>query len=329
MTEGSGVMVVAGVEDGLPTGLTGEMLGLARRLTDALGGPVSAVAFGKCPKSLGESLLSQGADKALLVEGDAVEPYQADVWLPDLVKLVEDHAPMAVLVGHTVIGMDLAPRLAFRLDTAVAMGCEDVAVEGGKILLTRACYGGKALEEVSFTTTPSVATVKAKTQAPLPPDDSHEGDLVIVPLRVTDAEIRTRILDQDRTAAEGIRLENARVVVAGGGGLGGPEGFEAAAQLASVLGGAVGASRVACDLGWCPPHYQIGLSGKTVAPDLYIAIGISGAGQHMAGCANAKVIVAINSDAEAPIYQFSHFGVVSECEELIPALTKEIQKLVG
>jgi len=129
--------------------------------------------------------------------------------------------------------------------------------------------------------------------------------------------------------ADGIRLENARVVVAGGGGLGGPEGFKAAQELASVLGGAMGASRVACDLDWCPPHYQIGLSGKTVAPELYIAIGISGAGQHMAGCANAKVIVTINSGADAPIYQFSHFGVVAGCEELIPALTKEIQKLVG
>jgi electron transfer flavoprotein alpha subunit len=234
-----------------------------------------------------------------------------------------------VFIGHTVIGMDLAPRLAFRLDTAVAMGCEEIAVEGDNILLTRACYGGKALEAVSFTTTPSVATIKAKTQAPLTPDDSREGDLVIVPSRVTEAEIRTRIIDQDRAVAQGIRLENASVIVAGGGGLGGPEGFEAAAELASVLGGAVGASRVACDLGWYPPHYQIGLSGKTVAPDLYIAIGISGAGQHMAGCANAKVFVAINSDADAPIFQYSHFGVVAGYERLIPALTVEIRKLTG
>ena len=327
MTEGSGVMVVAGVEDN--PDLTAEMLGLARRLSAELGGPVSAAAFGKRLNSLGESLLSRGADKAILVEGDALEPYQADAWLPDLVGLVRDQAPMAVLVGHTAMGMDLAPRLAFRLDTAVAMGCEEVTVEGGKILLTRRCYGGKALEGISFTTTPSIATIKAKTQAPLPMDDSREGDLVIVPSGVTAAEIRTRILDRDRAPGEGIRLENARVVVAGGGGLGGPEGFEAARELARVLGGAVGASRVACDLGWCPPHYQIGLSGKTVAPDLYIAIGISGAGQHMAGCANAKVIVAINSDADAAIYRFSHFGVVAGCEELIPALTKESKMLVG
>ena len=329
MNESSGVMVIAGWEDNLPTDLTGEMLGLARRLSDELGGPVLAVAFGKSSKSLGQSLLSQGADTAILVEGDSLEPYQADAWMPDLVKLVQDHAPMAVLIGHTVIGMDLAPRLAFRLDTAVAMGCEEVAIEGNKILLTRVCYGGKALEEVSFTTTPSVATIKAKTQTPLMPDDSLEGELIIVPSRATDTEIRTRILNQDRTAAEGIRLENASVVVAGGGGLGGPEGFKAATELASVLGAAVGASRVACDLGWCPPHYQIGLSGKTVAPDLYIAIGISGAGQHMAGCAKAKVIVTINSDADAPIFQFSHFGVIGGYEHLVPALTKEIQKLVS
>ena len=327
MTDGSGVVVVADVEDTLD--LTAEMLGLARRLSDELGGAVTVVAFGENLNSLAESLLSRGADKAILVEGDAVQPYQADAWLPDLVGLVREQAPMAVLVGHTMMGMDLAPRLAFRLDTAVAMGCEDVTVEGGKILLTRQCYGGKALEEISFTTVPFVATIKAKSQAPLPMDDSREGDIVIVPSGVTAAEIRTGILDRDRVPGESIRLENARVVVAGGGGLGGPEGFEAARELARVLGGAVGGSRVACDLGWCPPHYQIGLSGKTVAPDLYIAIGISGAGQHMAGCANAKVIVAINSDSDAPIYRFSHFGVVAGCEELIPVLTKEIQKLVG
>ena len=329
MTDSSGVMVIAGLEDNLPTDLTGEMLGLARRLSVGLGGPVSAVAFSNGPDSLGQALISQGADRAILVEGKAIEPYQADAWLPDLVKLVQDHAPMVVLVGHTVIGMDLAPRLAFRFDTAVAMGCEDVAVDGGKVLLTRACYGGKAMEQMSFATTPFIATVKGRTQAPLPPDATRKGDLTRAPSSVTDADIRTKILGQDRATEEGIRLENAKVVVAGGGGLGGPEGFEAVAQLASVLGGAVGASRVACDLGWCPPHYQIGLSGKTVEPDLYIAIGISGAGQHMAGCANAKVIVTINSAADAPIFQSSHFGVVAGHEQLIPALTEEIQKLTG
>jgi len=329
MTKDSGVMVVAGWEDDFSlTGLTTEMLGLARRLSDELGGPVSAVTFGKNLQSLSQPLYWQGADEVILVEGCNLEPYQADAWLPDLVKVIQDYTPKVVLIEHTVIGMDLAPRLAFRLDTSVAMGCERVAVKGEKILFTRACYGGKVLEEISFANNPSVATVKAKTQTSLMPDYCRTGNLTVVSSSVTDAQIRTRILDRNRVVSEGIRIEHAKVVVAGGGGLGGSEGFEILTELASVLGAALGASRVACDLGWCPPHYQIGLSGKTVAPNLYIAIGISGAGQHMAGCTNAKFIVAINSDADSPIFHCSDFGVVGDYEQLVPALAKEIQKLI-
>jgi electron transfer flavoprotein alpha subunit len=305
------------------------MLGLARRLTGGLGGAVSAAVLGCGLDGLGDALVAGGADRVLVVDDDAFADYQADAWLPDLVHLVGEAAPAVVLVGHTVAGADLAPRLAFRLQTAVATGCEAVDAVDGRILMTRACFGGNAREVVSFTTTPAVATIRAKTQEAPEADAGRVGDVVAVSPVLDAAAVRTRITDRQRETAAGVRLENADVVIAGGRGLGGPEGFESLRELADLLGGAVGASRVACDLGWCPPSYQIGLTGRTVAPQLYLAVGISGAGQHMAGCAAAKAIVSINSDADAAIFRSSRYGVVGDCGEVVPALVEEIRKLKG
>jgi electron transfer flavoprotein alpha subunit len=324
------ILVVAQIEAGGLSDLSLEMLSHARNVAEAKGGSVSAVLLGDDLSSLdglGQALIAFGADKAYLVEGALLHPYQADAWLPDLVKIISDVPPALVLIGHTTIGGDLAPRLAFRLNSAAATGCEEITLDGDKILLTRACYGGKARESVCFNTAPSIATIKSKTRPPLPRDEARTGEIIAIAASVTAGDIRTTVTLEERESADGPRLESAKVIVAGGGGLGGPEGFVAAAELAQALGGAVGASRVACDMDWCPSHYQVGLSGKTVAPELYIAIGISGAGQHMAGCANAHTIVAINNDPDAPIFRFSQFGVIGEYQELIPALREEILKL--
>lgn len=174
-------------------------------------------------------------------------------------------------------------------------------------------------------TEPVVFTVKSKCFEPWPAQDHRSGGVVRVDSVLDPASIRTQVREVRRDVSDGAVLESARVVVAGGGGMKGPPGFELVEQLARALGGAVGASRVACDLGWCPPSRQIGLSGKTVAPELYIAIGISGAGQHMAGCVNAKNIVAINTDPDAPIFRFARYGVVGDCHQLMPALIAIIE----
>lgn len=329
MADGLNILVVAESEEGQASGLSLEMLGCARRLAEDKGGEVSAVLFGDALGEAGPDLVAHGADKVTLIENELCMPYRADAWLPDLTRIAEESGAGLILIGHGSTGGDLAPRLAFRLGGGIATGCEEIVTEGDGILLTRACYGGKAREVVSFAEGPSVATVKPKSQAPLTRDDARTGEIVSAGLSVADGDIRTQVVAREREDNVGPRLENAKVIVAGGGGLGGPEGFEAAAALAEVLGGAVGASRVACDMGWCPSGYQIGLSGKTVAPELYIAVGISGAGQHMAGCSNAKTIVTINSDPDAPIFNFSKFGVVGGYEELLPALTDEIAKLKG
>ena len=327
MTENAGILVVVETADGRPVDLAFEMLSLARRLADGAGGAVSAAVLANGVDGIGEALVAGGADRVFIADDAAFVDYQAETWLPDLTHLVGETAPAVVLIGHSVAGSDLAPRLAFRLDTAVATGCESVAVADGRVRMTRACFGGNAREVVSFTTEPAVVTVRAKTQEALEPDPTRAGEVEIVSSVLDGAQVRTRITGRDRETAAGVRLENADIVIAGGRGVGGPEGFDGLTELADLLGAAVGASRVACDLDWCPPSYQIGLTGRTIAPELYLAVGISGAGQHMAGCGAAKTIVSINSDADAAIFQSSRFGVIGDCQEVIPALVEEIRKL--
>ena len=327
MADNSGILVVVETAEGQPVDLVFEMLGLARRLADRTDGAVTAAVLGVGLDGIGEALVARGADRVLIADHTAFADYQADAWLPDLARMVTGSAPAAVLIGHTVSGADLAPRLAFRLDTAVATGCEAVEIVNGRPHMTRACFGGNAREVVSFTTVPAVATIRAKTQESREPEPGRTGDIEIVLPGLDVGSVRTRIIGRERESARGARLENADVVIAGGRGVGGPEGFRPLDELARLLGGAVGASRAACDLGWCPPSYQIGLTGRTVAPELYLAVGISGAGQHMAGCGAAKTIVSINSDPDAAIFQSSRFGVVGNCQEVMPALVEEIRKL--
>ena len=321
----SGILVVSELERGEPSPLSGEIIGLACQLCGGEAGTVMALVFGQTNEAAADTLIGLGADRVVAVEGAVVADYQAETWLPDLVAHIRKHLPAVVLMGHTAAGMDLAPRLAFRIGTAVAMGCEAITASDGGYLFTRACNGGKVRQVVSLTTAPAIATVRAKTQPAAVADGARTGEIIRIAPSAAAADSRCRVIERQRAETVGVRLEDAGIVVAGGGGLGGPEGFATIAELAEALGGALGASRVACDLGWCPPNYQIGLSGRTVAPDLYVAIGISGADQHMAGCANARILVAINPDPEAPIFEHSHYGIVGSYEEIVPALVRELR----
>lgn len=325
MSASPDILVVAEACSERATAHTHELLGFARAIGDATGGAVHACALGSGQERVGDDLVAHGADRVHIVDAPALVPYQADAWLPDLVAVIGDVSPAAVVVAHTAAGADLAPRLAFRLGTTVATACSRASIVEGKLRVTRACYGGKAEEVVSFVTAPAVLTVKPRCSKPLAAHAGRGGEILRRPSVLDPASVRTRICASRRDDADGARLESASTVVAGGGGMKGPEGFALAERLAELLGGAVGASRVAVDLGWCPPSRQVGLSGKTVAPELYIAIGISGAGQHMAGCGNAKTIVAINTDPAAPIFRYARFGVIGDCHELMPALIDSIE----
>lgn len=320
----SGVTIVAELAAGKLTGLSCELLGLARRLVEQIGGPVCAACPGADERAAAE-LIAHGADRVYAAGEPALADYDSDGWTACVAAAVRDARPAAVLIGHTTSGADLAPRLAFRLEAAVATGCVAVAVEGGALRFTRPCYGGNARETVSFNTPFAVATVRAGCYDALQRDPQRAGETTKIGLDKTAQ--RARVLERQRESGSDVRLEDARVVIAGGRGLNGPDGFEVLAELASELHGAVGASRVPCDLGWCPHSMQIGLTGKTVTPELYIAVGISGAGQHMAGCGNARNIIAINTDAEAAIYKDARWGVVGDYKKIIPPLIAAIRAI--
>jgi electron transfer flavoprotein alpha subunit len=217
--------------------------------------------------------------------------------------------------------------LAFRLGTGAAMDVVQIEAEGGRLLATRSAYGGNARAQVSFVNSPAVITVRAKSQEPLPEQAGKSGDVEKVTVDVGDA--RGRLASHEKVQSEGVRLEDAEVVVSGGRGLGGPEAFEQIEELATILRGAVGASRAVCDLGWYPVANQVGLTGKVVSPNLYVAVAISGASQHMAGCGGSRNIVAINKDPDAPIFKAARFGIVGDWKQILPALAKELRALVG
>jgi electron transfer flavoprotein alpha subunit len=321
------ILVIADPVRDAPSRSTLELIGLARCLAEASGGAVGAALVTREAGDVPAALIARGADRVFVAQHAALAGYHSEAWVSAVARICREAAPAVVLAGHHAAGADLAPRLAFRLGTAVATGCIELKLDSGKLLATRPCYGGNARETVSFKTAPAVATIRPGSYDALPPDAARCGEVKLVPVEL-DAELaRVTVLERQREAEDGARLENARVIVAGGRGLDGPEGFRLLEQLAGALGGAVGASRVPCDLGWCPRSWQIGLTGKTVRPDLYIAVGISGAGHHMAGCGNAKAIVAVNTDPEAAIFRAARFGVVGDYREFIPALIGEVRRI--
>jgi electron transfer flavoprotein alpha subunit len=228
-------------------------------------------------------------------------------------------------MGQTAVGLDLAPRFSIRMGTGVAMDCVDLEIKGGRLHMTRPVYGGNARAVYTSKTMPQVATVRAKSQKALEPDSRRSGDI-----RQRDFALESsseRVLSRLQAHSVGPRLEDAKVIVSGGRGLGGPEGFADLAELAESLGGTVGSSRAAVDLGWVEPSFQIGLTGKVVTPELYIAVGISGASQHFAGISGAKTVVAINKDKDAEIFKVARFGVVCDWKSFVPAFRKAVQEL--
>ena len=248
----NGVLVVVEVEDNQPIDLGLEMLALARRLTDSMGGSVTAVAFGTGLETIGEMLIAYGADRVLINDNQIFANFHAEAWLPDLAKIVDEVAPTIVLIGHSDSGTDLAPRLAFRLDVDVATGCESIDILNGRPHMTRSCFGGLAREVVTFSKLPAVATIRSKSQQSLIPTTERSGRVENVISILDVNSIRTRVVSREQEEAiGGVKMENAKIVIGGGVGLGGPEGFKTLNEIAELVDGAVGASRAACDLDWC------------------------------------------------------------------------------
>ena len=327
MANENGVLIFAETADGALAPISGELLAAARRLGDSLGQPVCAAIVGSGVAGLAQEAIAFGADKVFVAEDAQLAQYTTDAYVSTMEQVCREANPAVVIVGQTDVGRDLAPALAFRLGTSVAMDCVDLDVQDGKMTMTRPCYGGAARAVHTSNTMPQMATVRPKSNDPLEKDDSRQGEVVTVSVSLDASALRVKLLETKKEEAAGIRLEDADVIVTGGRGIGGPEGFQVLEELAGVLGGAVGATRAACDMGWRPVADQIGLTGKVVGPTLYIAVALSGASQHMAGCTGSKNIIAVNRDREAIIFNFARLGIVGDYRQVMPALLEAVKKL--
>lgn len=295
--------------------------GAGRRLADELGTQVHAVVLGSADDALRAGLTAV-AEKVQVVS--AAEDYQPEIALSALTELCGGAA--AVLLGNDTYSQEIAPRLAHRLGGISMADGQAIQVQGGKIRVTRSAYGGKALAVFEMNASPAVIWVRARALEPA--EGSAGGSVEEVSPQLPEPKLQ--ITERHEQEQEGESLEEASIVVSGGRGLGGPEPFEEMlAPLAEVMGAVQGASRAACDAGWVPPNWQVGQTGKKVAPELYLAIAISGASQHLLGMGDSKVVAAINTDGDAPIFKHCTFGIVEDYKNVVPGLTERLRDLKG
>ncbi|MEH7725900.1 electron transfer flavoprotein subunit alpha/FixB family protein [Bacillus altitudinis] len=317
------VVVLGESRDGKLRNVTFEAIAAAHEVAD--GGEVIGVLIGDHVKDQADELLYYGADHVMIVEHPHLSYYTSDGFAQALQAILDQVNPDAVLFGHTSIGKDLSPKIAARLQTGLISDAIDVSVAGEHLVFTRPIYSGKAFEKVISTDRLLLATIRPNNVAPLERDASRSGE--VTPVSVDIQNLRTIVKEVIKKTSEGVDLSEAKVIVAGGRGVKSKEGFEPLKELAQTLGAAVGASRGACDADYCDYALQIGQTGKVVTPDLYIACGISGAIQHLAGMSNSKVIVAINKDPEAEIFKIADYGIVGDLFEVVPLLNEELKKM--
>ncbi|MFZ5826768.1 MAG: electron transfer flavoprotein subunit alpha/FixB family protein [Bacillota bacterium] len=318
------VLVLAEVRNGALRPVSFECIAAGRAIAE--GGSVTAVLIGQ-DGSFGQELIARGADKVVAVKGDHVKEYTPEGWLGALQAVHLEVKPDVVFFGHTGIGRDLAPRFAMRNAAGMISDAVDVKLEGGNVIFTRPVYAGKAYVTQVVKQGLIVATIRPNNLPSLEADASRSGD--VSDLAAPAVDLRTIIKEIVRKSTGGVDLTSAKIVVAGGRGVKSADGFKPLYELAEVLGAGVGASRAAADAGYCDYSLQVGQTGKTVTPDLYIACGISGAIQHLAGMSASKVIVAINKDPEAPIFKVADYGIVGDLFEVVPVLTQEFKALLG
>ncbi|MBT2735825.1 electron transfer flavoprotein subunit alpha/FixB family protein [Bacillus sp. ISL-7] len=317
------VLVLGEARDGSLRNVSFEAIAAAK--TVAEGGEVVGVLVGASVSALGTELIHNGADRVVVVEDEKLNLYTSDGYAQALLAVLDQEKPEGLVLGHTSLGKDLSPRIAGKLASGLISDATAVEVAGGNVVFTRPIYSGKAFEKKIVTDGIIFATVRPNNIAPLEKDESRSGEVSTLSVDIKD--LRAIIKEVVRKASEGVDLSEAKVVISGGRGVKSADGFEPLKELANVLGGAVGASRGACDADYCDYSLQIGQTGKVVTPDLYIACGISGAIQHLAGMSNSKVIVAINKDPEANIFKIADYGIVGDLFDVVPLLTEEFKKL--
>ncbi len=321
------VIVVAEHDGKTVREISHELLGMAHRIAGD-SGEVKAVLLGDGISALAEKLASRGAKEAIYVEGAAVAHYSSDGYRKAIEPVLRDESPDLVLFGHTPNGWDLAPLVAARFGVPVATGCSRVELEDGGGRFTRKAFNGKFVHQVRITgSKPMMATVDKG--AALPFEGTTAGTMRSVAAAVEEKDLRCRFVAIKKGESGGVDLTQASIIVSAGRGVGAPEKVEVVRELAEALGGQVGASRAVTDAGWLSHEHQIGSSGVSVSPKLYIACGISGAIQHVVGMKSSGYIIAVNKDGDAPIFGVADVGVVGDLFEIVPALTKAVKEAKG
>jgi electron transfer flavoprotein alpha subunit len=325
----NGIYIFVECENGRPRRFTAELVSQARRMAEATGEPLVALLIGQGDASLYAHLGELGADRVLHVSGGGLDAYSAQGYAWSVAEALKDLAPRALLFGNSALARDLAPRVAARLDAALISDCTGWQTVDGAFRLTRPVYGGK-LEACVEPLARRAAVITFRPNAlglvDVPPAVPEVDERALdVPVET----ITTVVREISSQRGGEVAVQEAEVIVAGGRGLGGPRGFEVLRPLATLLGAAIGASRTAVDSGWIGVEHQVGQTGKAVSPALYIACGISGAVQHFAGMSSSKVIVAINKDPEAPIFERADYCVVGDLFAVVPRLTEELRTMVS
>jgi electron transfer flavoprotein alpha subunit len=331
ISEYKGILVFAEQRKGAVHPVAYELLGKGRELADQLGEPLYAVVIGSDLGEASDELASRGADKVFVYDDPALADFRDDPYSALLKRLVDEEKPSIFLVGASFIGRSLGPKVASCLETGLTADCTglDIDPETRLLLQTRPAYGGNIMATIICSDRrPQMATVRYKVMREAERDPSKKGEIVEKPVDMDGLPDRVKILDF-QPAPELVSIVDAEIVVSGGKGLGEPPGFKVIEELAQALGGAVGASRPTVDEGWIEYRHQVGLSGRTVRPKLYMACGISGAVQHLAGMKTSDVIISINKDPEAPIFSVSTLGAVGDLYEVIPRLVEKIRKYRG
>ena len=318
-----GVFVITEQRDGEFRKISFEAVSEGRRIADGLGTNVTAVVAGAGVEGIAGELQKYGPDKVLVADDPALAEYTTDAYTNVIAALIQSADPAVIVIGASVQGKDLGARLAARLDAGLAMDCTVVKLDNGNLICTRPMFGGKIFADVEIEGSPRIIAIRPNVMDLV----ETAKDCVVEKVAVNVGEVKTTVVEKSMDTGDKIELTEADIIVSGGRGTSGD--FGAIEQLAAAFGGAVGASRSAVDEGWRPHSDQVGQTGKVVSPVLYIACGISGAIQHLAGMSTSKFIVAINKDPEAPIFSKADLGIVGDLAEVVPAMAEEVKKIKG
>lgn len=326
-----GVWVFAEQRDGELQKVSLELLGEGRRIADELGVKLTALLLGNNVSGLVEELTTQGADEVLLAESELLTNYTTDGYTKVICDLASEKKPEILFIGATFIGRDLGPRIAARLNTGLTADCTSLEIdpENNNLLATRPAFGGNLMATiVCGDHRPQMATVRPGVFSKLEKAES-KAEVVKVDVKLSDADVRTKVIKTVKEKKDIVDISEANFIVAGGRGVGSKENFALLEELAVALEGTLGASRAAIEKGWIDKDYQVGQTGKTVRPNIYIACGISGAIQHVAGMQDSDLIIAVNKDADAPIMKLADYAIVGDVAKVVPELTAQVKALKG